>query len=194
MDDKKELFVQLLKKDLSSNLEKQLLAVEQERSRILQDMYDGLLNKYKLTSALLLEQHEDIEPQSSQVSIKRKANEVDFRSTSYIKKRKPSHIKIVKVEPFLGQKEDLLLVKLITFTDTRTQASITSWFFKEEGVFRVQRLHMVKILSSHIVRGLSVSKLSTEQKKLFIHQAKSAFGFEVPQATFLILILICGIR
>ena len=43
---------------------------------------------------------------------------------------------------------------------------------------------MVKILSSHTVRGLSVCKLSTEQKKLFINQAKSAFGLEVQQATF----------
>jgi hypothetical protein len=65
MNDKKELLVQLLRKDLSSNPEKQLLAVEQERSRILQDMYDGLFNKYKLTSARLLE-HEDIERQPSQ--------------------------------------------------------------------------------------------------------------------------------
>lgn len=145
-------------------------------------MYDDLFKKYKLTSSLLLEQQENCEPQYSQVSVKRKSNEVDLISNFH--KRKPNHIKIVEVQPFLGQKEDVLLTKLITFTDTRTKASITSWFFKDERVLRVQRLHMVKILSSHIVRGLSVSKLSTENKKLFIDQAKSAFGLKVPQATF----------
>jgi tRNA/tmRNA/rRNA uracil-C5-methylase (TrmA/RlmC/RlmD family) len=39
MEDKKELLLQLLKKDLSSNLEKELLAVEQERSRILSESF-----------------------------------------------------------------------------------------------------------------------------------------------------------
>lgn len=184
MEDTRELLLQLLKKDLSFNLEKELLAVEQERSRILQDMYDGLFNKYKLTSSLLLERQEFCEPQYSQVSVKRKSNEVDCISNSFINKRKPNHIKIVEAQPFLGQMEDVLLTKLITFTDTRTKASITTWFFKDERVFRVQRLHMVKILSSHIVRGLSVCKLSTENKKLFIDQAMSAFGLKVPQATF----------
>ena len=53
---------------LRSNLRKQLLAVEQERTRILQDTCDGLFNH---TSALLLE-HNDFEPQPRQVQSREK--------------------------------------------------------------------------------------------------------------------------